>query len=119
MTNDPNKRAVTITNAKTGEVRMSQPVAVHSPAKGVNTPSEEQATSTAQDAVPSVLSDIPSSPVDELPAPTDSPSQDESTRTESVAALRNSDVENPFNSGESPKGPSAKKQPKAVLFDEP
>lgn len=115
MTNDSNKRAVTITNAKTGEVRMSQPVAVHSLAKGVNTPSEEQATSKVQDAVPSVLSDVPSSPVETSPSPSDSPSQDGLTRTESAAALPNSDVENSFKSGESPKGPSAKKQPKADI----
>lgn len=63
MSNDPNKRPVRIFNAKTGESRLSEPVAVHPPRQSAEadpsatTPSSEPVTSgDASTSVPSVSS---------------------------------------------------------------
>jgi len=50
MNNDPNKRPVRIVNAKTGEVRMSEPVQVHSSRQGADALVPTESTPATQSA---------------------------------------------------------------------
>lgn len=104
MKQDPNKRPVTIVNAKTGESRLSEPMPVHSPRQADETPAEP-ATSVPPPPVAQEAAEA---------APADAQASRVPLEAEAPAGPENSSVE-PTTSGDgaaAADGAAAKKAPK-------